>query len=199
MKIISDLTTKQGAVLKFIQNRITDAGRPPTIREIGQRFGFSSTGTTRGYLKNLSQKGYIRLKPKQSRAIELVKPIVFRIPVIGNITAGQPDIALEEIQDYVSLDQFLPNQEREVFALKIKGDSMIEKGIHEGDIAIIKRQRLAEAGDVIAALIENEATIKILKRERGSIFCLEPANKAYETIRKPFTIIGKVIAVIKKF
>jgi repressor LexA len=198
MKITRDLTSKQTAILKFIHSKIADEGRPPTIREIGQRFGFRSTGTTRDHLTSLSKKGYIKLSPKQARSIELVKPVAFRIPILGSIMAGMPDLALEEIEDYVYLDDLLPNQDRQIFGLKIKGDSMKDKGIHEGDIAIVKRQRLANVGEIIAALLGNEATIKILKK-KDSEFYLAPANSAYPEIRKPFTIIGRVIALLKKF
>lgn len=198
MKIIRDLTTKQTAVLKFLQNKINEEGRPPTIREIGERFGFKSTGTTRDYLRTLHQKGYIKLKSRQSRSIELVKSLTFKVPILGRIMAGMPDLATEEIEDYVHLDEWLSDSERQVFALKIKGDSMIDKGIAEGDIAVVRRQRLANEGDIIAALIDQEATIKILKK-KGESFVLAPANNAYAEIRKPFSILGKVIAVIKKF
>lgn len=198
MKIIKDLTTKQAAILKFLRDKITEEGRPPTLREIGERFGFKSTGTTRDHLRNLSQKGYIKLRSRQARAIELVKPLALRIPILGQIMAGMPDLAFEEIEGYISWDDFLSHQDRQIFALKIKGDSMIEKGIHEGDLAIIRRQRLADDGDIVAALIDQEATIKILKK-RGESFILAPANDAYPEIRKAFTILGKVIAVIKKF
>ena len=198
MKITGDLTTKQSAILRFLRNKIEEEGRPPTIREIGKRFSFKSTGTTRDYLRSLSQKGYIKLRPRQSRSIELVKPIALRIPIMGRVMAGMPDLALEEIEDFLSLDEFLSNQDRQIFALKIKGDSMTGKGIHEGDIAVIRRQLLANDGDIIAALMDQEATIKILKK-KGEIFFLAPANDNYPEIRKPFSIIGKVIAVIKKF
>lgn len=198
MKIIKDLTTKQAAILAFIKNKVTQEGRPPTIREIGRHFGFKSTGTTRDYLSTLSKKGYIKLKTRQSRSIELVQPLAFRLPILGRIMAGMPDLAFEEVEEYLSLDEFLPRDERPVFALKIKGDSMTEKGIHEGDIAVVKKQRLAGEGDVIAALLENEATIKILKK-KGPDFYLAPANKSYPEIHKPFDILGKVIAVIKRF
>lgn len=198
MKIIRDLTTKQAAILKFLQNKVTEEGRPPTIREIGERFAFKSTGTTRDHLKSLSQKGYIRLKARQARSIELVRPMALRIPVLGKIMAGKPDLALEEIIDYVHLDEFISSQDRQVFALKIKGDSMIDKGIHEGDIAVIRAQRLASEGDIVAALLDQEATIKVLKKKGGS-FILAPANSNYSEIHKPFTILGKLIAVIKKF
>ncbi len=198
MKITNELTTKQRAVLRFLQQKVAQEGRPPTIREIGQRFGFKSTGTSRDYLKTLSKKGFIKLKSRKARSIELSTPVAMRIPILGHIMAGLPDLALEEIESYVCLDEFLSNEDRQIFALKIKGNSMIDKGIHEGDVAVVRRQRLASDGDIIAALIDQEATIKILKK-RGDNFILSPANNSYEDIRKPFTILGKVIAVIKKF
>ncbi len=198
MTTTGDLTTKQAKILRFLQNKIIEKGSAPTLREIGQQFGFRSTGTTRDYLNSLSKKGYIRLTPRQSRSIELVKPLVFRIPILGSIMAGMPDLALEETQGFLYLDELLPNQDREIFALRIKGDSMVEKGIYEGDIAIVKRQRLADDGDIVAALLGNEATIKIFRKEKSAFF-LAPANKSYREIRKPFEILGRVIAVVKKF
>lgn len=198
MKIIQDLTTKQSAVLKFLQHKIAREGRPPTIREIGKQFGFKSTGTSRDYLSALSKKGYIKLKARESRSIELSRPLALRIPILGRITAGLPDLALEEIEGYVHLDEFLTHQDRQIFALNIKGESMKDKGIHEGDVALVRRQRTADNGDIVAALIDNEATIKILKKQKTK-FVLAPANEAYGLIEKPFTILGKVIAVIKKF
>ena len=198
MKIIKDLTSKQGALLRFLQNKILEEGRPPTIREIGQRFGFKSTGTTRDYLASLTKKGYLKRTPHRSRSIELTRPLLFRIPVLGRITAGKPDLALEEFEEYVYLDEFISNQNRQIFALRVKGDSMVEKGIHDGDIAIFKKQQLAEEGQIVAALIDHEATIKMLKKQKNEFF-LAAANSAYPDIRKPFTIIGKVVAVLKKF
>jgi len=198
MKIIQDLTTKQAALLKFLQNKITEDGRPPTLREIGQRFGFKSTGTTRDYLSSLAKKGYLKRTAHRSRSIELSRPLIFRIPILGRITAGKPDIALEEIDEFVYLDELLPSQNKQMFALKIKGDSMIGRGIFENDVAIVKKQLLAQEGDIVAALIDHEATIKILKKQKDEFF-LAAANNAYPDIHKPFTIMGRVVAVLKKF
>lgn len=198
MKSVPDITRRQATILQFIQNKIHQDGRPPTLREIGRQFGFKSTGTTRGHLKSLVQKGYLRLHPRQARAIETVKPLAFRIPILGRITAGEPNLALEEAEDFLALDNLLPSTTRDIFALKIQGDSMIDKGIHEGDVAVIQRQRTASVGDIVAALLDNEATIKILKKKESGYF-LEPANRKYPDIEKPFSILGRVIAVIKKF
>lgn len=175
-----------------------EEGRPPTIREIGDRFHFKSTGTTRSYLKSLKQKGYIKIRSGLSRAIELTDSVALRVPILGRITAGLPDLALEENEGYLTFDDLLPKTDRQVFALKIKGESMIEKGIHDGDIAIFKRQRLADEGDIIAALIEHEATVKILKKDKSG-FYLKAANKTFSDIHRPFEILGRIIAVIKKF
>ncbi|MDD2865978.1 MAG: transcriptional repressor LexA [Candidatus Omnitrophota bacterium] len=194
----SDITARQASILGFIQRTINHTGRPPTIREIGKHFGFKSTGTTRDHLKSLSRKGFITLTPRQSRAINLKTPVAFRIPMIGSIVAGMPDIALEEIDEYVYLDEFLPGPDKQIFALKVRGDSMKDAGINPGDIAIVRRQRIADAGQVVAALVGHEATIKTLEKNKAG-FYLKPANASYPDIREPFSILGKVIAVIKKF
>jgi len=198
MRIYTDITLKQRKILRFIQNRISKDGRPPTIRETAAWFGFKSTGTVRDYLKILAKKGYLRLTPKKSRAIELVRSLAFRIPIIGEITAGLPNLAYEEIDEYLNLEDFLSSSEKDVFALRIKGDSMIEKNIYEGDLVLIKKQSLAIDGEIIAALIGSEATVKIFRKKHNKIY-LEPANKRYSRIFKEFSVIGKVIATIRKY
>ena len=198
MRIYKDITPKQKKVLRFIQNKISRENRPPTIREIASWFGFKSTGTVRDYLNILAKKGYLKLTPKKSRAIELVKGLAFRIPVLGQITAGIPNLAYEEIDEYLNLEDFLSSQDKEIFALKVKGDSMIEKNIYDGDLALVKKQLLAEDGDIVAALIDNEATVKTLRKRHNRIY-LEPANKRYPPITKEFNIMGKVIATVRKY
>lgn len=193
-----DLTTKQTLILSFIKDRVEREGRPPTLREIGSRFGFRSTGTTRDHLKALAKKGWIKLCAKRARSIRLVASKFLQLPILGSITAGLPDLALEETEEYLRLDDWLSTTDNPTFALKIQGESLIEKGINDGDIAIIKRQKTAQVGDIVAARFDHEATIKILKKDsRG--FYLAAANKAFEDIRKPFEILGRTVAVIKKF
>jgi repressor LexA len=194
----ADITARQANILGFIQKSINHTGRPPTIREIGKHFGFRSTGTTRDHLKSLSRKGFITMAPRQSRAIRLKTPVAFRIPIIGSIVAGMPDIALEEINEYVYIDDLLPGPDKQIFALKVRGDSMKDAGIHAGDIAIVRRQRIADAGQIVAALIGHEATIKTIEKDKAG-FYLKPANASYPDIRDSFSVLGKVIAVIKKF
>lgn len=194
----SGLTERQARILSFIRLKIGKTGRPPTIREIGSHFGFRSTGTTRDHLKAISKKGYIRILPRQSRSIELNRELAWRIPVLGSIIAGMPDIALEETENYLFLDDLLPGPDKTIFALKVRGDSMLGKGIMEGDTAVVRRQKTADKGDIIAALVGNEATIKELGKNHEGFF-LKPANPAYQEIHSAFSIMGKVIAVIKKF
>jgi len=194
-----DLTQKQNKVLDFIRQRIGD-NLPPTIREIAQELGFSSTGTVRDYLKALEKKGYLKRSRNLSRSIKLLRDN-FKIPIISSIAAGKPNLAYEDIEGHVDPDDLFLGRlsYNDVFALRVKGESMKEAGILEGDVAIIKKQPSAEDGDVIAALLENnEATLKRL-RYKGNRPFLEPANKDYQIIREHFTIIGKLITVIRKY
>jgi repressor LexA len=195
---MENLSEKQNKVFKFIRETITETGRPPTIREIGRHFSFASTGTVRDYLKSLVNKGWIKLQKHQARAIELVAA-AFRIPIVGRVAAGGPKIAYEDIEGYLELDQLVKNS-ADLFALRVKGDSMIEAGIMEGDLAIVKKQNSAQGGDLVIALIADEATIKRFRMVNNK-FYLEPANNKYKPI--PFTeetsIIGKVISVIRKY
>lgn len=196
---MEELTRKQQKVLEFIRGQIKKAGAPPTIREIGEKFGFNSTGTVRDYLRALSKKGFIKLGERKSRGIELVKSMTQGIPILGRVMAGEPNLAVEDIEGYIDLEEFQPHLTSEVFALRVKGDSMINAGIHERDLVIVRRQSTALTGEVVVALINSdEATVKYIKKKDGKIF-LEPANENYEPIYTEFTIIGKVIAVFRKY
>ena len=195
-----ELTPKQHKVLRFIQERIHQ-DIPPTIREIACELGFSSTGTVRDYLAALQRKGYLRRKNNLARAIELLTDNFNKIPIIASITAGKPDLAYEDIQGYLEPGRILPDSlgRGDVFVLKVKGESMIEAGIMDGDIAIIKKQKTAVNNEIIAALLENnEATLKRFKT-KGSKAFLAPANVNYQPIYKDFTIIGKLITILRKY
>ncbi|MFA6349367.1 MAG: transcriptional repressor LexA [Candidatus Omnitrophota bacterium] len=194
------LTEKQKLVLDFIESSIRD-NMPPTIREIAQNLGFSSTGTVRDYLDVLQKKGYLKRSNNKSRAIELTAPVFKGIPILASITAGSPNLAYEDIQGYLNPDDLFLGRlsQNDVFALKVKGNSMIEAGINDGDIAVIKKQPVAHDGDIIAALLENsEATLKIFRHRNKSIY-LDPANKDYRPIHKEFSVIGKLITIIRKY
>lgn len=195
------LTQKQERVLNFIRRRLLER-MPPTIREIAKELGFRSTGTVRDYLKALTQKGLVRRMDKKSRGIELTELAAFnKIPIIGTIMAGRPNLAYEEIQGYVDVDDLFLGRLGfdDVFALKVKGDSMINAGIFDGDVAIIKKQAHAVNGDIVAALLDdNEVTLKRL-RSRSGKYHLEAANPDYAPIYEEFKVIGKLMTVIRKY
>lgn len=191
-----ELTAKQKRVLEFVMERIHE-NMPPTIREIAAHMGFSSTGTVRDYLAALEKKGYLKRENNLARSIALLKDSLRKIPILGAIPAGGPDLAYENIEGYVELDDLLAGQAN-LFALKVKGESMLEAGILEGDIAIIRKQSIAQNGDVVAALLGDEATLKRL-RYTGKTAYLEAANKKYPPIFEEFAIIGKLITIVRKY
>jgi repressor LexA len=196
--MIKNLTEKQKNVLQFIFNKIKNEHMPPTIREIAQEFGFSSTGTVRDYLKALGDKGYIKVSEGKARAIELVKD-AFRIPVLGAVAAGNPSLAVEDVEGYVELEDLFFS-DADIFALRVKGDSMIDAGIMPDDLVLVRRQQAAEIGDIVVALLGEEATVKRLVKE-GNSFFLQPANNLYEPIpvNEDVILAGKVITSIRKY
>jgi len=200
MSQIPHLTTKQKKVLEFIRERIQQ-DIPPTIREIAKHMGFSSTGTVRDYLKALEKKGYLKRENYLSRSIELLKGSFKGIPIVGSIPAGNPNTAYEDIQGYIHPNETLYGRisPENLFALRVKGESMVEAGIMEGDLAIIHRQAIARNGEIIAALLEDsEVTLKRL-RHRNNTTYLEPANSSYQPIYKEFTIIGRLVSIVRKY
>jgi repressor LexA len=193
-----ELSVKQREILQFIRDSIGSSSRAPTIREIAAHFGFSSTGTVRDYLAALSRKGYLKLNRHKARAIELNRQL-FSIPVLGRVAAGSPQLAVEDIEGYIDPGEF-DNPGGDLFALRVKGDSMREAGILEGDIVVVRRQAKAAHGDIVVALLGEEATVKVFT-VRGRKFFLCPRNSRYKDI--PCTdstkIIGKVISVIRRY
>ncbi len=199
---MKSLTEKQEIIFRFIQEKIREFGFPPTVREIGERFNITVKGAY-DHLKAIEKKGYIRCAQNKSRAIEiLVKDEVginaVNIPLLGSIAAGSPVLAEENIEDYLSFPESVFGNGI-FFALRVKGDSMVDAGIHNGDIAIIRKQKTADNGDVIAALIDDEATLKILKKEKNRIKLL-PANSAYKPlILNEVDVLGKLAAVFRRY
>lgn len=193
------LTTKQKDVLKFIYRTIREHKLPPTIREIAREFGFSSTGTVRDYLKALVAKGYIRITANKSRAIELVSDALFSVPIMGRVQAGLPTLAVEEIEGYLNLDSLLFSDES-AFALRVRGDSMNGAGIMPDDLVLVRRQAVAQTGETVVALVEEEATVKYLQKQNGG-YVLQAANPAYQPIPvdENVSIIGKVISVVRRY
>ncbi|NOR17391.1 repressor LexA [candidate division WOR-3 bacterium] len=182
------IKTKQ-RILKAIQDFMEDHGYPPSIREIAKKVGLKSTKAVKVHLDNLAKQGLIDRIACQARSIR-IKPKL--IPIIGRVTAGLPELAFEEIEGY-----FNPSKWRGCFLLKVKGDSMINAHIYDGDMVVVKPGKGALNNDIIVALLEDETTVKRLKKI-GSAFVLKPENDAYSVIKRQFEIIGKVIGVIRK-
>ena len=192
------LTEKQKDVLNFIRKKIRQ-GLPPTIREIAEEFNFASTGTVRDYLNALCRKGYLLLSEGKSRAIELTEKAMFKIPILGNVPAGVPVLALENVEDYFNMDKLFA-QQNELFFLRVQGDSMVDAGIMPDDLVLVKKQPCANDRDIVVCRVDGEVTVKIL-RSRENKFFLEPANKNYNIIslNENSQIIGKVITVVRQY
>lgn len=192
-----ELTKRQAQILDFIYEYAGENGYPPTIRQIGEKFGIKSPNGVADHLKALERKGEINLHPNTARGIELLNPPEKGIPIIGRIAAGAPILAAENIEDYLTIERIFP-VDGKCFALTVKGDSMIDDGIHDGDLVIVRPQQTARNGDIVVAIIEEEATVKRFFKEKKSVR-LEPANSKYAPIiSKDVEIRGQVIGVIRK-
>ncbi|HHZ00836.1 MAG TPA: transcriptional repressor LexA [Sedimentibacter sp.] len=202
------LSDKQIQILKYIKDELTLRGYPPSIREICKAVGLSSTSSVHAHLNTLEEKGYIKKGTNKRRALELIdvddicsympKKEIINLPVIGTVTAGSPILAVENIEDTlpISID-FVGNKES--YVLKVKGDSMIEAGILDGDFVIVNSQHNAKNGDIVVALIGDEATVKTFYREKDHIR-LQPQNSSMDPIliKDPY-ILGVVKAVVRKY
>jgi repressor LexA len=202
--MLPELTAKQRTIYEFLSTVIREKGYAPSIPEIGQRFKIASTRGVFDHLQALEKKGYIRRIGK--RAIEISSPSgrsafpeATDVPILGAITAGAPILAEENIAGFLAVANKI-TLGKETFALKVKGDSMIEDGIFDGDYVIIRRQETADNGDIVCALIENEATLKRFFQQEG-VVVLKPANKNYDPItvsKGEFRVLGKATGVIRK-
>jgi len=206
---MKDLTERQREVYQFILSHLENNFRPPTLREIGDRFQMKSTGSVRDNIRALVSKGYIRHIPHSARGIELVlredapiAPGARRIPVLGAIAAGQPLLAVENIEDQIDIDARFFEKGGVLFALRVKGDSMRDAGIHHGDYVFVRKQPTAQNGDIVAAIIGDEATVKRYFHE-GNRIRLQPANDTMSPIyidagQADVVIAGKVVGVLRK-
>lgn len=201
------LTDREKEILQFIRQQIQSRGFPPSIREIGQRFGISSTNGVRTALMSLERKGQIRRSPMLSRGIEMVHPVdatlpaMFKVPIIGRVAAGQPLLAEQNLEGVVAVDRELLSGEN-TFALRVKGDSMVGAGIFDGDLVFARPQGEFKRGEIVVAVIGDEATVKYYYPDNGRIR-LEPANRFYGPIvvdraTPGFYIAGKVVGVFRK-
>ncbi|MBE6847742.1 MAG: transcriptional repressor LexA [Oscillospiraceae bacterium] len=186
------------AVYSYICQRI-DEGYPPTIREICSALGIRSTSTVHRYINRLAEEGYLEKMDNQNRAIRLKGRSSVNVPLIGTVTAGLPITAIENITEYLP---YVPHRHfsGELFALKVRGESMINAGIFDGDVVIVERQQVAENGDIIVALVnEEEATVKRFYKENGG-YRLQPENDTMEPIFvDEVAVLGKVVALLRYF
>ncbi|PWM34661.1 MAG: transcriptional repressor LexA [Clostridiales bacterium] len=188
-------------VLAFIVENIDNEGYPPSVREICQKLHIKSTSTVHKYLNELEQGGYIRRENAKNRSIRVLHPggqgtQTLRVPMLGVVTAGSPILAVQETGEYISFETGRYTHD-ELFALQIKGESMIEAGIFDGDYIVARRTPSAENGDIVVALIEDEATVKEFYREDGH-YRLQPRNSTMEPILvSEMSVLGKVVAVLR--
>jgi repressor LexA len=207
----SILTKRQAEILSFIKTHIQYSGFPPTISEIQGQFSFKSPNAVQEHLKALVRKGQIRRTPNQWRGLELMVSNKSRdesahystvsVPLIGRVTAGLPVLAEENYEGAISVDRSLVGRATRLFALHVRGDSMIRAGIYDGDIAIAQEQSVADHGDIVIALLGDEATVKRFYRKK-KVIILKPENDAMQPIRvsegSDFKILGKVIATLHR-
>ena len=195
------LTKSQQKVYDFLVEH-KDDGIAPTVREICEATGFKSTSTVHNHLNSLERLGYISRRPDCARAIFINNidgtPGSVAVPIIGTVTAGMPILAFEENLGYVTVDESV-KRGREIYALKVKGDSMINAGIFDGDAVVFVRQSTAENGDIVVALIEDEATVKRFFKEKNYVR-LQPENPEYEPIiTDDVKILGRVVTLVRNY
>ena len=198
------ISAKQREILEFIKSEILNKGYPPAVRDICEAVNLKSTSSVHAHLSSLEKNGYNRRDPTKPRAIEIVddsfnltRREVVNVPMIGTVAAGQPLLAVEHIYGYFPIpSEYLPN--KQIFMLKVKGESMIEAGILDGDLVLVAQQNTARNGDMVVALIDDSVTVKTFYKEKG-YFRLQPENASMEPIivKKDPTILGKVIGVLR--
>lgn len=191
----------QNKILSFIRSEIEEKGYPPSVREICAAVGLKSTSTVHAHLNNLEKKGLIRRDATKPRALEILDDSVPRgrsVPLVGRVTAGAPILAIENIEDYLTLPQGMLGRD-EVFCLRVSGESMIDAGILDGDIIVVRLQSEAENGEIVVAMIDDEATVKRIFFEPPRIR-LQPENRTMEPIYTDHVqVLGKVVALLRQF
>lgn len=195
---------KQREIYDYLVSFTRDKGYPPSVREICEAVSLKSTSTVHGHLKRLEKKGLIYRDPTKPRALEIPelsrsKKEMLHVPIIGKVTAGLPILATENIEDTFPLPLEYIKHDRDLFILKVTGESMIEAGIMDGDLAIIEQTQTAKNGDIIVALIDNEATIKTFYKEKDHIR-LQPENKTMEPIIvNDCSVLGKLVGIFRNY
>ena len=197
------ISSKQREILEYIKQEILNKGYPPAVREICEAVHLKSTSSVHSHLETLEKNGYIRRDPTKPRAIEIIddnfnltRREVVNVPIIGQVAAGQPLLAVENIENYFPITtEFMPNAE--TFMLKVKGDSMINAGIFNGDKILVQKQSDAQNGDIVVALVDDSATVKTFYKEDGH-FRLQPENDTMDPIIvNECSILGKVFGIMR--
>ena len=193
---MQQLSPREADILEVIRTSI-DAGVVPSVREICARLGIKSTSTVHRYLTSLQEKGYILREDNLNLSIRLPHSEVTRVPVVGTVAAGQPILAEEVIEDYLPVA--LHGDAKELFALRVRGDSMINVGIFDGDLIVARRCETARNGEIVVALVDDEATVKRFYKENGG-YRLQPENDAMEPIYTDHVVVlGRVAALYREF
>lgn len=199
------ISNKQREILEYIKQEILNKGYPPAVREICEAVNLKSTSSVHSHLETLEKNGYIRRDPTKPRAIEIIddnfnltRREVVNVPILGRVAAGEPLLAVENIENYFPIPmEIMPNTE--TFMLHVKGESMINAGIFDGDQILVQKQSSAQDGDIVVALVEDSATVKTFYKENGYIR-LQPENDTMDPILvKDCTILGKVFGVFRIF
>ena len=197
------ISDKQREILEYIKNEILNKGYPPAVREICEAVHLKSTSSVHSHLETLEKNGYIRRDPTKPRAIEildddfnLTRREIVNVPMLGQVAAGEPILATENIENYFPIPaEFMPN--KDTFMLRVKGESMINAGILNGDSVLVKQQPNAENGDIVVALVDDSATVKTFYKENGH-FRLQPENDTMDPIIvDDCTVLGKVFGVFR--
>jgi repressor LexA len=197
------LTKKQDRIFGFVRKHVQDIGYPPTVREIGMNFGISEKGAY-DHLNAIEKKGYIRRMPKKPRAIEILEFVpqklpqaAVEVPIVGRVAAGEPILASENVEGTLPVPREVVKEDT-CFALRINGKSMIEAGIFEGDLVIVRSQNYADTGDIVVALLDEEATVKRFFRD-GNKIRLQPENSVMSPIIvDDAQILGKVVGLFRR-
>lgn len=197
---MNNLTQKEREIFEYISDCLQKNGFAPSVRDICAEVGIKSTSSVHEYLRRLEAKGFIRKSSGKSRALSIQNDgksesgKMKRVPILGKVTAGQPILAVENHDGYVDFPATMARGKANLFALRVMGESMIEAGILDGDIVVVESVRYADDGEIVVAMIEDEATVKKLYRDKGRIR-LQPANSSMDPIyAKEVTVLGKVIA-----
>ena len=196
---MAELSRMQQKIYDYIVACIREQGYPPSVREIGEAVGLKSPSTVHFHLKHLEEAGVIEKGAGKGRAIALTAPEVpeDRVPIVGNVAAGSPILAEECVEDYLTFDT--GGRSGEYFALRVRGESMLNAGILPGDLVIVHRQATCSNGEIVVAMIEDEATVKRFSRQNGHVWLL-PENEAYSPIDGTYAqILGKVAAVVRRY